>query len=253
MRGLLPPRQGESGAGAAVDRPPAYQILADDLRRQITSGQLLPGDRLPTEPELCTRSGVSRSTVREALRLLASQHLIVTTRGVTGGSFVSHPSPEQLADSFSTGVRLLLTTAQVPTSELFEVREIMEPRGAELAALRHTDDDLAALEATMFDPAADSLDVKLVAQSAFHTVLAAAAHNSLYAVLARPLYNLVNDHEMGETGSPGFWARVDADHREILRRVVAGDVAGAVGAAQDHLALLKQAYLDQPLRASDQG
>jgi GntR family transcriptional regulator, transcriptional repressor for pyruvate dehydrogenase complex len=253
VRGLLRPRRGESGAGAAADRPPAYQTLADDLRRQITSGQLRPGDRLPTEPDLCARSGVSRSTVREALRLLASQHLIVTTRGVTGGSFVSHPSKEQLADSFATGVRLLLSTAQVPTSDLFEVREIMEPRGAELAALRHTDNDLAALEATMFDPAADSLDAVLVAQSAFHTVLAAAAHNSLYEVLARPLYNLVNDHELGEGGSPGFWAQVDADHREILRRVVDGDVAGAFGAARDHLAVLKQAYQDQPPRGSDQG
>jgi DNA-binding FadR family transcriptional regulator len=123
----------------------------------------------------------------------------------------------------------------------------------ELAALRHTDDDLAALEATMFDPAADSLDSMLVAQSAFHTVLAAAAHNSLYEVLARPLYNLVNDHELGEGESPGFWAKVDADHREIMRRVVAGDAAGAVAAAQGHLALLKQAYEEQPLPGSDQG
>jgi DNA-binding FadR family transcriptional regulator len=253
VRGLLRPRRGESGAGAAVDRPPAYQTLADDLRRQITSGQLRPGDRLPTEPELCARSGVSRSTVREALRLLASQHLIVTTRGVTGGSFVSCPSAEQLADSFSTGVRLLLTTARAPTSDLFEVREIMEPRGVELAALRRTDDDLAALEATMFDPAADSLDAMLVAQSAFHTVLAAAAHNSLYEVLARPLYSLVNDHELGEGGAPGFWARVDADHREILRRVVARDAVGAVAAEQAHLALLKHAYQDRPVRDGDQG
>ena len=74
-------------------RAPAYRLLADDLRAQITSGRLVPGDRLPTEPQLCQRSGVSRSTVREALRLLASQHLIVTTRGVSGGSFVAHPSP----------------------------------------------------------------------------------------------------------------------------------------------------------------
>jgi DNA-binding FadR family transcriptional regulator len=70
-------------------RTPAYQLLADDLRTRITSGRLRPGQRLPTEPELCAEAGVSRSTVREALRLLSSQHLIVTTRGVTGGSFVA--------------------------------------------------------------------------------------------------------------------------------------------------------------------
>jgi GntR family transcriptional repressor for pyruvate dehydrogenase complex len=237
---LLRTRRGGTGTSTAVDRQPAYQILADDLRAQITSGQLRPGDRLPTEPELCARSGVSRSTVREALRLLASQHLIVTTRGVTGGSFVSHPSPDQLADTFSTGVRLLLTSAQVQAPELMEVREIFEVPATELAALRRTDDDLAALGEAMFDPAADSLDAMLAAQSAFHTALASATQNSLYELLARPLYNLSNDRELGEGGSPAFWAQVDADHREILRRVAARDAAGAGAAARAHLALLRQ-------------
>lgn len=237
-------RRGGAGTGAA-ERPPAYQTLADDLRAQITSGQLRPGDRLPTEPELCARSGVSRSTVREALRLLASQHLIITTRGVTGGSFVSHPSPQQLADTFATGVRLLLATERVPAVELMEVREIFEVPGAEMAALRRTEEDLAALEAAIFDPVADSLDAMLDAQWAFHTTLAAATHNSLYELLARPLYNLSNDRELGERESPGFWAQVDADHREIARRVADGDGPGAATAARAHLALLKQAYADQ--------
>lgn len=235
----------------SVDRPPAYQTLADDLRYKITSGQLRPGDRLPTEPELCARSGVSRSTVREALRLLASQHLIITTRGVTGGSFVSHPSADQLADSFSTGARLLLNTAQVPASELFEVREIMEVPAVELAAVRRTGHDLAALEATMFDPLADSLETMLAAQRAFHTAIAAATHNSLYELVARPLYNLSNDHELSETAPPGFWPQVDADHREILRCVAAGDIPGAAAATRAHLATLKRVYDDQPVSVAE--
>src|SRR5436309_7846070 len=91
----------------------AYQQLADDLREQITSGQLRPGQRLPTEPELCLRTGVSRSTVREALRLLTSQHLIVTTRGVSGGSYVAKPDAATLADSLSRGMSLLVATTPV--------------------------------------------------------------------------------------------------------------------------------------------
>ncbi|MBX6354590.1 MAG: FadR family transcriptional regulator [Micromonosporaceae bacterium] len=249
--GVVRSRRGSAGAGAA-ERPPAYQILADDLRAQITSGQLRPGDRLPTEPELCARSGVSRSTVREALRLLASQHLIVTTRGVTGGSFVCHPSPAQLADTLATGVRLLLTD-RAAAAALIEVREIFEVPGAELAALRRTDEDLAALDATMFDPVSDSLDAMLTAQRAFHTSLAVATHNALYELFARPLYDLCSDREMGLRESPGFWAQVDADHREILRRVVAGDGPGAAAAARAHLALLKQAYADQEQIPPGQG
>src|SRR5918998_6142087 len=106
--------------GQAV-RPPAYQVLADELREDITSGRLRPGERLPPEPELCVRTGVSRSTVREALRLLSSQHLIVTTRGVTGGSFVAPPEAQQPSDALSTGLTLLTNVAGVGFADLLEL------------------------------------------------------------------------------------------------------------------------------------
>ena len=119
-------------------RPPAYQLLADELREEITSGRLQPGERLPPEPELCVRTGVSRSTVREALRLLASQHLIVTTRGVTGGSFVSHPDAEQLSEALSTGLTLLTHSAGLGMADLLELRRALEIPAAGLAAARRT-------------------------------------------------------------------------------------------------------------------
>src|ERR1700716_910080 len=72
---------------------PAYRQVADELRRQIIAGLLPAGHRLPNEPELSRAFGVSRSTVREALRVLASQHLIETLRGGRGGSFVAAPDP----------------------------------------------------------------------------------------------------------------------------------------------------------------
>src|SRR6478735_5117351 len=80
----------------------AYQALAADLRDRIVSGEFQPGDRLPIEPDLCVRYGVSRSTVREALRLLASQNLIRTVRGTTGGSFVAHPDPDHISAYLET-------------------------------------------------------------------------------------------------------------------------------------------------------
>src|SRR5256885_5687041 len=138
-------------------RSPAYQQLADELREQITSGRLRPGQRLPTEPELCLRTGVSRSTVREALRLLSSQHLIVTTRGVTGGSYVARPTAASLADSLGSGVLLLLSSPTVGLTDLLEVREMLEVPGVALAAQRRTPEDLAALAATMFDPVRDDV------------------------------------------------------------------------------------------------
>lgn len=67
---------------------PAYAVLAGHLRSRILSGELQPGERLPGEAELTAEFGVGRSTIREALRSLASQNLIETTRGVTGGASV---------------------------------------------------------------------------------------------------------------------------------------------------------------------
>src|ERR1051325_4010401 len=145
-------------AGSMV-RPPAYQLLADELRAEITSGRLQPGERLPPEPELCVRSGVSRSTVREALRLLASQHLIVTTRGVTGGSFVAHPDAGQLSEALSTGLTLLTNTAGVGFADLIALPRALETRAAGLPAARRTDPHLAEIRAALFDPALDDADV----------------------------------------------------------------------------------------------
>ncbi len=220
-------------------RPPAYQVLADDLRGQITSGRLRPGQRLPTEPELCLRSGVSRSTVREALRLLASQQLIVTTRGVTGGSYVAQPDPARLAEGLAGGVRMLIACTPVGVEELIEVREMLEVPAAALAAYRRTEEDLTALRATMYDPDRDDVPTKSRAHLDFHTALAAATGNPVYELLARPLYALANVAELAELASDRLWRLVDAEHRAILRAVEERDVETAREATRVHLVNLK--------------
>jgi GntR family transcriptional regulator, transcriptional repressor for pyruvate dehydrogenase complex len=224
-------------------RAPAYQLLADDLREQITSGQLRPGERLPTEPELCLRSGVSRSTVREALRLLASQHLIVTTRGVTGGSYVAKPDVVTLAESLSRGVNLMVSATPVGIAELLEVRDLVEVPAAGLAARRHTDADLAALGKALFDPVRDDTPVKVAAQRAFHEALAAATGNPVYELLARPLYAVANASDIAERAPLRLWRAIDADHRAIVRAVMAGDPVAAERAARVHLANLRASLL----------
>jgi GntR family transcriptional regulator, transcriptional repressor for pyruvate dehydrogenase complex len=227
-------------------RPPAYQMLADDLRAQITSGRLRPGDRLPTEPQLCARTGVSRSTVREALRLLASQHLIVTTRGVTGGSFVAHPSTDMLADTLATGVRLLLRTSIVSAAELLEMREMLEVPAAGLAATRRDTGQLAALAAALFDPDRDDLDTILAAHRTFHLALAACTGNGLYEAITQPLYSVANERELVTSQPADLWVRIDAEHRAILRAIAAGDPEAARSAAARHVA-----HLRERLRASE--
>ncbi|GAA3904732.1 FadR/GntR family transcriptional regulator [Actinoplanes auranticolor] len=221
-------------AGPTV-RPPAYQLLADELRDEITSGRLQPGERLPPEPELCVRSGVSRSTVREALRLLASQHLIVTTRGVTGGSFVAHPDAEQLSEALSTGLTLLSNSAEVGMADLLELRRALEVPAAGLAAQRRTDANLIELRGAMFDPDLDELDTMLAAHAAFHAAIASATGNPLFELVTRPLYHVTYGEEIVENLPDDYWARIDADHRDLLMCVKAGDSGAAMEVGRRHL------------------
>lgn len=227
-----------------AERVPTYQLLADQIKARITSGALRPGDRLPTEPELCVRSGVSRSTVREALRLLASQHLVVTTRGVTGGSFVAEPTPGQLGGLLTTGLQLLLTAGTVSTEHWLEVRETFEVPAAGLAAQRRTDAHLARLEATLHDPNHADAGRMLAAHLEFHTTLAEATGNPLYEVITQPLYEVANERALSHQMPPGIWRKLDAEHRMILRAVSARDPAAARAAARIHLEQMRAGYND---------
>jgi len=224
-------------------RAPAYQALADALRSQITSGRLRPGDRLPTEPQLCRSAGVSRSTVREALRLLASEHLVVTVRGVAGGSFVVHPSPAQLADSLCVGVSLWQATGAVGVAELLEVRTMLEVPATRLAALRRTDRDLEAIRATLFDPWAATVDDMLEAHHAFHVAVAAACANPLLELVTLPLHASV-DRSLIDPLGRDFWVRVDVDHRAIIKAIAAQRPDDAQTAAEEHMREVRRVFLD---------
>ncbi len=216
-------------------RPPAYQLLADELRADITSGRLRPGERLPPEPELCIRTGVSRSTVREALRLLASQHLIVTTRGVTGGSFVAHPDARQLSEGLRTGLTLLTSTAEVGFSDLLELRRALEVPAAALAATRRTDEHLKALEQSLFDPEVDDVEAMVKAHADFHSTMAEATANPLFELVSRPLYQVSFSDDVLAAAPEGYWVQIDADHRQLLRCLIDRDAERAAAVSARHL------------------
>jgi GntR family transcriptional repressor for pyruvate dehydrogenase complex len=236
---------------SVATRSPAYQTLADEIRAQITSGELRPGDRLPTEPELGQRTGVSRSTVREALRQLASQHLIVTTRGVSGGSFVAHPTPAQLSESLETGVHLLHASAVVGLADLLEARRAIDPAVAGFAAQRRTDEQLAGLRGCMFDPVGTDLSTMVERHTSFHHALARACGNPVLELISRPLQTVDNAQDVVTGMDMSFWTQVDADHRRILAAVTAGSIDAARRAAAAHVEHLWTMFIGpgEPARA----
>jgi len=223
---------------------PAYEAVAARLREQILGGELSPGDRLPTEPELSVRYGVSRSTVREALRVLSSQNLVETTRGVSGGSFVVHPKAEHVRDYLEVTLGLLAVGEQVGVIALLEVRDLLEVPAAALAAERATPEQIDAMRATLLDPRESEQGEMHECNHRFHALLVAATGNPLLEVVAQPVFRtLVTRFARGEAELP-FWDSVVDDHRLILAAVEAGEADLASELTRDHLLRLRQSYVD---------
>jgi DNA-binding FadR family transcriptional regulator len=122
------------------------QVIVEQVRRLVREGRLKPGDRLPSERDLCERFGVSRVTVREALRVLEAGGLIEIRVGAHGGAFITTPSRERLGDGFAD----LLTLAPLTAVHVTEARQVFELGMLPMAVERATDDDIASLFA-IFD------------------------------------------------------------------------------------------------------
>lgn len=173
----------ESNASAArlsqLRVPKASDVLSRELRERILDGTYLPGAGLPTERELILQTGMGRTTVREALRILEVQGLVTMRTGRAGGAFVCRPGEEVMVEA----VDLLVRNPTFPLIALLETREAIEPHSARLAALHRDADDLAVLEDLTLRVANDFLDLEdfLDAHIEWHLAVARASHNELLA------------------------------------------------------------------------
>lgn len=175
---------------APMSVPKASDVLAHELRERILAGEFPEGTALPPERELVTQTMMSRTTVREALRILEVQGLIRIKAGRAGGAFVDRPDKESLASSLA----LLIRGRQIRLSALHETREAIEPFCAELAARNRTDSDLATLDAAneKISDENGSLADFLQANVDWHVGVATASHNELLTgfmlALSRAIY-----------------------------------------------------------------
>lgn len=224
-------------------RPLEYERVADELRSMIVFGELRPGDRLPSEGELTTRMAVSRGTLREALRVLSTQKLLTSVRGVGGGTFIAEPSTDDMIDYLETSLSLL-SRNRVSVGQLLQVRAMLEVPAAGLAAKQRTQADLERLAATVVvvNETADGAQVDWSANSRFHVHLLQAVDNPLLDVVARPIFSVLRDRFLRDEAEPAFWRRVAAEHAEILEHVRARNAASASRAMRSHLANLRETY-----------
>jgi GntR family transcriptional repressor for pyruvate dehydrogenase complex len=221
---------------------PAYQQVADQLRELIVGGSLSPGDRLPVESELTAMFGVSRSTIREALRLLGSQDLINTRRGVTGGTFVSETDASEISEFLETRLGLLTGYELISAEELLEARQLLEVPAARLAAHRRSQTQIEAMRAAIdLERGESERGRRFTHHYHFHSALLDAAGNRLVTVMTVPIFRVIRARFI-QSAPSGFLQEVDSDHELILERVAAEDAEGAAKAMAEHLQRLRTTY-----------
>lgn len=215
--------------------------IAEAIRESIVSGALAIDQRLPNETELAEQFGVSRPTVREALKRLAAKNLIRSRRGVSGGNFVTLPSEAQVRSDLSTTATLLVSHQVFSLAEVAESRRVLEGQCARLAATRRTDEHLVALHVALDRQGRPDLSDEEFcdADVAFHRVIVEAAGNPVldyvmvFALEAlHPSTNLVINR---------FRKRSDvlSLQGDLLAAVESGDPAAAeaaIDSQMDHLA-----------------
>ena len=169
--------------------PKASDVLADRLRHQILEGELPAGEVLPPERMLAEQSGMSRTVVREALRILEIEGLIEIRPGRNGGSFVRVPDVGSIAHSLEIFVR----GSRVRFNDVLEARDQLEPICAQLAAERRTKADLELLmEATMaVEEELKDVPGFLSANMTWHVVVAQISHNALLAAFMQAMSSAI--------------------------------------------------------------
>ena len=204
--------------------------IAIQFEQAILSGELAPGDLLPSEREISARQGVSRSVVREALGRLTSLGLVRSMHG--SGTRVEVPNGRQV----SVGYRRLLHRADCRLEDLAAVRLPLETTIAALAATRRTDDHLARLaqaQEVLGDPA-QALDAHVKADLEFHATLADATGNTLFHVILEPMQELLIESRRRTLGRYGS-ELAHRHHARILDAVRRGDPETAAEAMRDHI------------------
>jgi DNA-binding FadR family transcriptional regulator len=206
--------------------------IVDQVKGMIRDGRLAPGDQLPPERDLVAQLGVSRVTIRDALRTLEAHGLIEVRVGARGGAFVTVPAPHRVGE----GIGDMLMLASVTPAEVTEARRVFELAAVDLACERATEDDFAALEA-ICDRAETSGAYDPALSAEFHARLATATHNAAFALIAHTLQggvhaSLRRAKEVDPTaGSAGV-----AEHRALVAALRARDAPAARRIMSEHLA-----------------
>jgi GntR family transcriptional repressor for pyruvate dehydrogenase complex len=213
-----------------ITKTTSAQQVAEQLLGMIRRGLWKPGDRLPPERELIEKLDVGRSTVREALQILATLNIVQSSPGQ--GTFIKTPRGDEILRADLIGFLINDAVAL----DLLEAREMIEPQTVRLACLRASDEELAAIEELLDRHEAALKEGRSAADCAmlFHIMLAEASRSSVAATFLRSILELLNAQRQVEN-SPEFKYRELEEHRHILRLVRSRDAQAAADFLVRHI------------------
>jgi DNA-binding FadR family transcriptional regulator len=228
------------------------QQIADELRNLIVSGELSEGESLGHEPDLVERFGVSRPSLREALRILEAEGLISVIRGLRGGVVVHEPDQRMTARTAA----LVLQARNVPLADVYDARSTLEPAAVRAVAGLATRKRAAAaaeLRGLVAEQAAAIEDPEAFgrANARFHARLVELAGNQTLAIVAEMLQEIVAravtavSQAEPERGSVATRRRGIRSQERLVALVDAGDVAEAEAHWRAHMAVVGRVLLGQ--------
>lgn len=229
--------KGASNGSRRVDVRPAYAVVTDHLRRAIHLGVFKPGDKFLPERQHAEQLGVSRVTLREAIRVLETEGYVVVKRGSAGGVTVlgSQQSSAQL--------RELLRSRREELLDFQRFREVNEQLAAELAAERASEAEIVALEASVVDlERSSNLGEFRQADSVFHLGIAAAARSPLLEQAIEQVRTAMFD--VADALDPHMTSTSLRAHRRILDAIRARDSRAAGRAMRAHIRRTSQELIE---------
>ena len=222
----------------AIKRRGIHGEIVLQLREFLAKGDLKPGDQLPSERALSERLGVSRPSVREALRSLESSGLVHIRIG--SGTYVASAE-----DTLLSPLATAILQQRDVLLDIFEARKTIEPEIAALAARRAGIEEVAKMEEVLAEQARQIAagDTGVEADTAFHALLAQAAKNKVFLKLNEAIVDSLRDTRERSLQIRGRPERSLAGHREILKAIRAKNAVGARRAMLAHLVAIERNIL----------
>lgn len=216
-----------------------HELVLESIEERVLAGELKAGDRLPPERELAPTLGVSRSALREALRVMETIGVLVAHAGRgpdAGARIVRNPD-----DALGRLLRLHLALGSYDLQDVLEARVTLERSSFEAAARRASQDDLAQAEevlARMREPGLTVAEFNEL-DTLFHVLIARSSGNRLISTLTSAVRESVRTLILKAEEDAEDWtataAGLNAQHAELLRLVRAGDGAGAADLVEEHI------------------